>query len=481
MCEERRRGEADDDEGDDPTEHSFTDDEPVDALAAFEQGDTDGGTNLAVSGRQRPAETGSHDDDASRTKLDADTATRGELGNLGTESVKNLVAVQGEATDDAGGAKSENPIRIVAHVSVLINLAALEDDYHRGEGTDRVGHIVGAVRERVAARGEDLQVSHAKFSLFVKLFGVFVDRQNSHVFVEDVFSLVAERRFEMILESVPQATRRAKDTDRVCARLTDNLLFSLLARTTLRLFELLLLKELIRRPEDVRGDEEVRKNAASSANAERDGARRANWCVVELKELGALVHDEEDVDDECAPEQHRECDGSSSIRMFGTHDEGTQGHEEDERKGARDDRGQEPGDDDGDDAFDVREIGRFRGPNDTIATTRDQRHSNHTPNARVRRGDGHFEGGGDDEPDGDGKNDAQAAVHQETGIVRTACTGEAFLVSNALANRLDDVTAHEHGTTEFKDRGENYGVFNGQRARPDRGGERIRDVVSTCR
>ena len=74
----------------------------------------------------------------------------------------------------------------------LRNFTALEDDYHRGEGTDRVGHIVGAVRERVAARGEDLQVSHAKFSLFVKLFGVFVDRQYSHVFVKNVFSLVGE-------------------------------------------------------------------------------------------------------------------------------------------------------------------------------------------------------------------------------------------------------------------------------------------------
>ena len=60
-------------------------------------------------------------------------------------------------------------------------------------------------------------------------------------------------------------------------------------------------------------------------------------------------------------------------------------------------------------------------------------------------------------------------------------TGEAFLVSNALANCVDDVTAHEHGTTEFKDRGEDYSVFNGQRAGPDRGGERIRDVVGTCR
>ena len=41
------------------------------------------------------------------------------------------------------------------------------------------------------------------------------------------------------------------------------------------------------------------------------------------------------------------------------------------------------------------------------------------------------------------------------------------------------MTAHEHGTTEFKDRGEDYSVFNGQRAGPDRGGERIRDVVGT--
>ena len=38
------------------------------------------------------------------TELDANTAARGQLGDLGTESVENLVTVKGEAGDDTGGA-----------------------------------------------------------------------------------------------------------------------------------------------------------------------------------------------------------------------------------------------------------------------------------------------------------------------------------------------------------------------------------------
>ena len=117
MGEEDGSRRANDYERDDPTENSLAHNEPVDTFATLEHGDTNGGTNLAVSGGKRPAHARTHDDDTCGTELDANTAARGQLGDLGTESVKNLVTVKGEAGDDTGGAQTENPVRIGTHVS----------------------------------------------------------------------------------------------------------------------------------------------------------------------------------------------------------------------------------------------------------------------------------------------------------------------------------------------------------------------------
>ena len=54
---------ANDYERDDPTENSLAHNEPVDTFATLEHGDTNGGTNLAVSGGKRPAHARTHDDD----------------------------------------------------------------------------------------------------------------------------------------------------------------------------------------------------------------------------------------------------------------------------------------------------------------------------------------------------------------------------------------------------------------------------------
>lgn len=94
LGEKKRRGAADDDESNQPAKDSLTDDKPVDALGTFETGDPDGGTDLAVRRGKRPAETGTHNDDARGAEFDANATARSELANLRTERVKNLVTIK---------------------------------------------------------------------------------------------------------------------------------------------------------------------------------------------------------------------------------------------------------------------------------------------------------------------------------------------------------------------------------------------------
>ena len=92
----------------------------------------------------------------------------------------------------------------------------------------------------------------------------------------------------------------------------------------------------------------------------------------------------------------------------------------------------------------------------------------------MRGGDGHLEGGCKNEPDGDGKDDAKATIHEKNGVLR-----ETFLISDSSLHRLDHMTSHEHGAAELKNRGENNGVLDGERAGADGRGERVRNIVST--
>jgi len=286
-----------DEERDDPAGDSLADDEPVDTVATLEHGDADGGTDLAVSGGKRPAHARTHDNDTGGTELDADATAGRQLSDLGTESVKDLVTVKSETSDDPSGAQTENPVRVRTHVSLRLDFARLENDNNRGERTDRVGDVIGAVRERVTARGEDLQVTHAEFSLFVELFCVGVNRVHSHILFHNVRSLVSERVFEVVLNGVPQTRRRTEDTSRVFSRLTDDGFFNLRrARASFSLLKLHLVVEFIRSFLDVRDEEEVRENSGTASNAKAEGASLPHRRVVEFEELRPLVHDEEDVD-----------------------------------------------------------------------------------------------------------------------------------------------------------------------------------------
>jgi hypothetical protein len=480
-----------DDERDDPAGDSLADDEPVDTFATLEHGDADGGTDLAVSGGKRPAHARTHDDDTGGAELDADAAAGRQLGDLGTESVKDLVTVKSETGDDTSGAQTENPVRVRTHVSLRLHFARLENDYDRGERTNRVGDVISTVRERVAARGEDLQVTHAEFSLFVELFCVRVNRIHSHVLFQNFRTLVSERGFEVVLNGVPQTRRRTEDTSRVFSRLTDNGFFYLCrARASFSLFKLHLVVEFIRSFLNVRDDRKVRDNSGTASNAKADGASLPHRRVVEFEELRPLVHDEEDVDAQRATKHDREGDGGTFVRLLRAHNKRTQRDEEDEGEAAGNHRGKEPGDDDSDDTLDVREIRRLLGPNDAIGPTGNHGHTDHTTHAGVRGGDGHFESRGNDEPDGDGEDDAEAAVHQKAGItnrrhgrarrIGDKTTIETLLVGDAFTNSLHDVATHEHGASELKDSREHDGVLDGESTRANRGGESVRDIVSTC-
>ena len=138
LGEEGRSRETDDDEGDDPTRHSLSEDEPVDALTPFKQGDTHGGADLAVSRGKRPAHSRSQNDDTRSAEFNANTSTRGELREFGPERVQDAVTIQSETDDDAKGTKGENPVRVVSHGILLLctHLASLVNQDDGGKGAD---------------------------------------------------------------------------------------------------------------------------------------------------------------------------------------------------------------------------------------------------------------------------------------------------------------------------------------------------------
>lgn len=107
---------AHNDEGDDPTDDSLAEDEPVDAVPSFEQGDAHGGADLAVRGGERPAHARTQDDDARGAEFDADATAGGQFGDLRTERVENAIAIEGETQDDANTTQRKDPVSVVTHV-----------------------------------------------------------------------------------------------------------------------------------------------------------------------------------------------------------------------------------------------------------------------------------------------------------------------------------------------------------------------------
>ena len=93
---ERRGGETDNDQSQNPTSDGLHQDIPVNTANTFQAGDADSGTDLAVSRGQRPAETRTHDNNHGGAELDANTSGRGHFANLAAQGVQDLVTVQGQ-------------------------------------------------------------------------------------------------------------------------------------------------------------------------------------------------------------------------------------------------------------------------------------------------------------------------------------------------------------------------------------------------
>jgi len=88
----------------------------------------------------------------------------------------DLVSVEEQAEADAGAAQGEDPVGVVSDVGLGHDLAARGVGGVDGhEGAHGVGHVVGAVGERVADGGEDLDVAEDGLGLGVEILGVVVN------------------------------------------------------------------------------------------------------------------------------------------------------------------------------------------------------------------------------------------------------------------------------------------------------------------
>jgi len=97
-------------------------------------------------------------------------------GDTRVTCLDDLVSVEEQAESNAGTAQRQDPVRVVAEVGLGHDLAALGvGDVDGHEGAHGVGHVVGAVSERVADGGEDLDVAEDGLGLGVELLGVGVD------------------------------------------------------------------------------------------------------------------------------------------------------------------------------------------------------------------------------------------------------------------------------------------------------------------
>mmetsp|Transcript_48933 Transcript_48933/g.163320 ORF Transcript_48933/g.163320 Transcript_48933/m.163320 type:complete len:284 (-) Transcript_48933:408-1259(-) len=175
---ERRGGAANDDQSDDPADGRLDEHRRVDASGPLEQGDARRRADLAVCGREGPPHAGADDDDERCAELDREAARRRDLRYLDAERGHDLVPVEEQPEGDADSAEEENVVARGARVHLGAHLARLIDDEDGGERPDRVGHVVGAVAKRVAARGKDLKVPEHVLRPRVEYLCIGVYRRN---------------------------------------------------------------------------------------------------------------------------------------------------------------------------------------------------------------------------------------------------------------------------------------------------------------
>jgi len=93
----------------------------------------------------------------------------------------------------------------------------------------------------------------------------------------------------------------------------------------------------------------------------------------------------------------------------------------------------------------------------------------------VRGGDGHLEVAREQQPDADGADHTEIAIHED-GAVHVGL-GVAARIRNAGTDGLGDAATSQHGAGELEDHGERASLLDGQRLGAHRGGVRVGDVV----
>mmetsp|Transcript_25700 Transcript_25700/g.81178 ORF Transcript_25700/g.81178 Transcript_25700/m.81178 type:complete len:351 (+) Transcript_25700:445-1497(+) len=178
------------DQRDDPAEGSLAEHELVDALGALEQRDAGGGADLAMGGRERQANVGADDDDNGGAEFDGETTRWGDDSKLDANGLDDLVPVEEKAEADTSAAERQDPVRVVAQVGLVHDLAGGVGGVDGHEWAHRIGHVVGAVGEGVADGGEDLDIAEHGLSLGVELLGVGVNLLDSRGGLHTIAHLV---------------------------------------------------------------------------------------------------------------------------------------------------------------------------------------------------------------------------------------------------------------------------------------------------
>mmetsp|Transcript_25699 Transcript_25699/g.81174 ORF Transcript_25699/g.81174 Transcript_25699/m.81174 type:complete len:221 (+) Transcript_25699:500-1162(+) len=143
-----------------------------------------------MGGRERQANVGADDDDNGGAEFDGETTRWGDDSKLDANGLDDLVPVEEEAEADASAAERQDPVRVVAQVGLVHDLAGGVGGVDGHEWAHRIGHVVGAVGEGVADGGEDLDIAEHGLSLGVELLGVGVNLLDSRGGLHTIAHLV---------------------------------------------------------------------------------------------------------------------------------------------------------------------------------------------------------------------------------------------------------------------------------------------------
>ena len=463
-------------ECDDPPNAALAKDLPVDTLLSLEEGDTGGGSNLAVSSRERQAQVRADDDDNGGTELDGEATRRGDHGELDADRTHNLVAVHDQAKTNANAAEGENPAAVVASVGLFANAAiaaaVIVDGEDGHEGAHCVGNVIGTVGERVEDGGEDLNVAEDGLGGGVKLLGVVVHGVHKGISArtDDVVDVLVE----VVL---------AKDGHHLTHRRRGGFVVLVpLGGVLNTLVKGALINHLLDTRFDHLEEREAEEgDSGADAAADTKGGPALNLAVAVAQDtfiialladgLGdTLGDDEEGVDPHGNEDEERVEEDGAVERVLALHDEVANESVEHHRKDTREHGREDPGERNTDDtAGNVELVGiLLLEPHDAGRALDGDGHADHATDGRVSRRNGHLGPRRQEQPEAHHGDDAEVAVHEERRVHVGGTV--AIRMGNALADGVRDSVTGSKGTEEFEDSREEASLLDGQRLGADGGG-----------